>query len=91
VNICIQPRAQAEVQDAADWYEGRREGLGREVLSEVDACCERICLHPGRWPVVHRDVRSARLRRFPYLLHYRVRSTAVQVLRCRHCAQQPLF
>ena len=35
--VRVEPEAKQELAAAAVWYEQRREGLGRELLAEVDA------------------------------------------------------
>ena len=48
--IRIEPEAKQELASAAEWYELRREGLGRELLSEVDAVLAAIARDPLRFP-----------------------------------------
>jgi hypothetical protein len=44
--IELSPRAEAELADAQDWYEARREGLGRRFFEAVDAMLVRIAAGP---------------------------------------------
>ena len=90
MNLILLPAAIAEAKDAANWYDERREGLGEEFLADVQAVADCLRDHPARWPVLHGDVRCARMSRFPYKLYYRVDSQAIVILRCRHTARRPL-
>ena len=70
------------LEKAEDWYDGRRPGLGREFRDAVDAAIARIADNPLAYPDRYRGARRARLRRFPYVLWYRVSETLVLVLAC---------
>lgn len=61
------PRAEAELADAMDWYEERREGLGGELLELARATFERILEAPDQLPswVGDRQYRRLVLERFP--------------------------
>lgn len=54
------------MQAAYRWYEREREGLGEEFLQIVDRVVGIIADYPEGFPVVHRDIRRALLKRFPY-------------------------
>ena len=57
--------AESEFDDAIDYYESCREGLGFDFASEVHAVIRAIREHPEAWPVVEGDVRRCLTRRFP--------------------------
>ena len=85
----FRPAAAADVEDAWQWYEARREGLGDEFLDVVQATLESITAHPESAPVVHRDVRRQLLRRFPFGLFYRIVEGQVVVVACFHAKRSP--
>ena len=45
------PAADAELEDAAEWYEGRRSGLGIEFVRAVRRKVEDIRETPERWAI----------------------------------------
>ncbi len=70
--VRVEPEAKQELAAAATWYEQQREGLGRELLAEVDAVFTAIARSPSRFPLYPRvasdlGVRRAAARRFPLL------------------------
>jgi toxin ParE1/3/4 len=85
----FRPAAAADVEDAWQWYEARREGLGDEFLDVIQATLESITAHPESAPVVHRDVRRQLLRRFPFGLFYRIVEEQVVVVACFHAKRSP--
>jgi plasmid stabilization system protein ParE len=87
--VVLRPEAQADVLSARRWYENQREGLGvafEECLEEVFA---RIARMPELYEVALRDVRRGKLRRFPYLVYYRVFTDRVEVIAVLHGSRHP--
>jgi hypothetical protein len=69
--VIFLPAARQEVLEAQDWYEAETSGLGARFRAEVERQVDRIAANPLHFPEVHRDVRRARLQRFPYALLFR--------------------
>ena len=78
--VILRKEAQDQRDDAAVWYEDQRRDLGDEVLDEAASTLTRIGNTPFAYAEVHRRVRSALLRRFPFALYFRVDSEVVSVL-----------
>ena len=57
MTIIYHPEAEAELIDAAQYYNRRIPGLGADFLAAVDAAAELIVEAPKRWRIVARDVR----------------------------------
>ncbi len=74
---------------AQGWYEQQQAGLGAAFLAEVAAVISRLAETPLIYAAVHREVRRAVLRRFPYLVWYRVTGNTVSVLACTQGSQNP--
>jgi plasmid stabilization system protein ParE len=85
----LRPAAAADVEDAWQWYEARRDGLGDEFLEAVRETLESIPAHPESAPVVHRDIRRHLLRRFPYGIFYRLIRGELVVVACFHAKRDP--
>jgi plasmid stabilization system protein ParE len=77
------------VQVARDWYERQRAGLGDAFTDAVDDFLVRIGAMPELYGVVLRDVRRGKLRRFPYLVYYRVLSDRIEVIAVLHSGRHP--
>lgn len=52
--------------EAFDWYENKRAGLGVEFVAEVQAVFDRISANPLIHQIVLADIRKGVVRRFPY-------------------------
>jgi len=92
--VRVEPEAKQELAAAAAWYEERREGLGLELVGEVDAVFAAIARSPGRFPLYPRvapelGVRRAAARRFPYSIAFIELPTVVRVLAIAHERRRP--
>ncbi|MSV35686.1 MAG: type II toxin-antitoxin system RelE/ParE family toxin [Bryobacterales bacterium] len=87
--VIVEPGAQADIRSAFRWYEGQKIGLGREFLQEIRRMVQFIRSGPESYAVVHRNVRRANLRRFPYGLFFRLQDESVIVIACIHGHRNP--
>jgi plasmid stabilization system protein ParE len=87
--VVFTPAARAEVAEAQAWYEAQAPGLGGLFRAELDAAVQRLAANPEGFPAVLRDVRRARLHRFPYGLFYRILPDSLVVLACFHARRDP--
>jgi plasmid stabilization system protein ParE len=85
----VLPDVERDMAEARDWYENKRDGLGLEFLTAVDDVFERIRESPETYAVEHRGVRPAGLRRFPYVVYYRIQEKGVEVLAVLHGSRHP--
>ena len=90
IRIILRPAAAADIENATQWYERQRPGMGDEFLRAVDAALNRIRRHPIGCPKIHRDARRALLLKFPYAIFYRVYPDRVLVISCTHGKRDPL-
>ena len=87
--VVIQPEAEADLDEAYRWYENQRSGLGGEFIECVEAVFERICETPELHAVVHKAVRQALVKRFPYVVCYVFEGDRVDVVAVFHGHRDP--
>jgi len=87
--VIVRDEAEADITDAAIWYEQQQAGLGGEFLDEIESALERAAENPFRFPCFRRkpEVRRVLIRRFPYRVFFIRRTDAVVVFRVLHSAQ----
>jgi plasmid stabilization system protein ParE len=88
-SVLLSDEARADVLEAFEFYEGRREGLGVRFRDHVDFAMQRIATAPGRYPIVYRDLRRRLVERFPYAVFYKVYPDFVFVVAVMHGRQSP--
>ena len=87
--IVFRRLARCEFDEAADWYEKRRTGLGTLFLAAVQHVLDQIVVNPQRYAVVLEDVREGPVRRFPYAVYYRAEERRIVVLAIFHVSRDP--
>jgi plasmid stabilization system protein ParE len=85
------PAAELDLQDASDWYESRREGLGAEFLAAVRHRIHRVLENPQRWRAF-RGTRRVMVGRFPYAVVYReISHEEIEVVAVAHFKRRPKY
>ena len=88
-HLLLRPEAEADLAEAYEWYEQRRAGLGHSLLLSVEATLASIQENPSLFPVVHRNIRRALIRRFPFGVYYLIEGETVVVLAVFHASRDP--
>ena len=83
--------AEDELNDAAQYYEHERTGLGAAFLDEVQRCAEAIVAHPQAGPVIKGEIRRRLCARFPYGLLYAVTADEIRILAVMHLRRRPAY
>ncbi len=87
--LVFRPEVRDELDEAFQWYERQKVGLGDEFFDCIDEMLNRVCLMPEACPVVYRDVRRAVVKRFPYAIYYRILSSRIIVTAIFHSQRNP--
>ncbi len=66
MEVRFRKAARAEIEEAYQWYEDQRIGLGEDFLLCLEEAVEKVVRDPELYPVVHKNIRRAMVRRFPY-------------------------
>ena len=88
-HLLIRPEAEADLSAAYRWYEDRDAGLGEEFLRAVEASLLGIQKNPQTFQKLHKEVRRALTRRFPYGIFYLVENDTIVVLAVLHGRRNP--
>jgi toxin ParE1/3/4 len=89
----IQKEAIAEIQEAYEWYESQRTGLGDELIEEIESCLATISEYPERYGYVRTSYlyRRIRVSRFPYMIVYEIEGNTVFINSIVHFKQDKKF
>lgn len=77
--IVFSPQAEEDLEEAVDWYDGKKPGLGFDFAIEVEEGLTIIQRSPNAFAYLHGDVRAFVLKRFPYSILYRVLDSRAEV------------
>jgi hypothetical protein len=89
MRVIHHPHAEAELVEAARYYDRQVPGLGAEFLDAVDGAVAEILDAPERWPIEEGEVRHFLLERFPYAIHYRILPDELRVIAFKHHSRHP--
>lgn len=87
--LIVRPEAEAEIGEAFDWYEERVSGLGSDFILNLDAAFNAILRNPLLYPALHKNIRRALLRRFPYQVFFVYEENRVVILAIFHGKRDP--
>ena len=85
--MTLKPAAMRDILDAAQWYEGQREGLGKRFRASLDRVFGQIEVMPEVHRIIYHSVRRALTPGFPFGVYYRVDGDEVVVLAVIHCSR----
>lgn len=83
--------ARAELEEAVDYYNGSRPGLGDELAAEVERAITRILQHPLACPKISKRSRRCRVARFQYGIIYQIRPDHIVIVAVMHFRRDPLY
>lgn len=88
-DLIVGPEAETEISEAFEWYEERVSGLGSDFLLNLDAALQAILSNPQQFPVMHKDLRRALIRRFPYQIFFVLEEHRIYILAVFHAKRSP--
>lgn len=78
------PAAEADVAEAAVWYETQRPGLGDRFVRVVQSADAMLTANPLRYAVRFADIRRLNLTLFPYSIFFFLDGDVIVVLGVLH-------
>lgn len=91
MNYRFHPAAEAELDQAIDFYETCQPGLGIEFANEVKVAIARIMEHPEAWAALSRHTRRCLLHRFPYGVIYHIGPDVIVIIAIANLHRLPAY
>lgn len=89
MNVSFHAAAEAELNQAVDYYNACRPDLGWEFVEEVHATIRNILQHPAAWTPLSRHTRRCLVRRFPYGVVYQAIADGIRIVAVMHLNRKP--
>lgn len=89
MRLIFLPEAEVELDDAVGSLDLVSTKLGDDFYVEVDDVIERILGFPNIGKPVSKNIRQCLLKRFPYLLIYRIKGNELTIVAVAHAHRQP--
>ena len=72
--VRIDPPALQDIQEAIDWYELQKEGLGERFYNYLEKSLKQLELNPY-FQIRYSGIRCLSLLTFPFMIHYTIDQT----------------
>ena len=89
MKFTFHPQAEAEFNDAIEYYEEIEPGLGYDFATEVYATIQRSVALPKAWPVIDGEIRRSLVSRFPYGVLYAEGEDGIDIVAVMNLHRHP--
>jgi plasmid stabilization system protein ParE len=89
LSLTFRRQARREFDEAANWYEQRRAGLGARFVAAVERVLDQAAVNPGRYAEVLEGVREGLVQEFPYCVYFRKEGEQIVVFAVFHVSRDP--
>lgn len=89
VEVRLRPEAEQDAAEAALWYEANEPGLGAQFVDQVQITLKTIAEQPSAFTTVHKTVRRALVKRFPFGIFYKTDKDRAVVIAVMHGSRHP--
>jgi plasmid stabilization system protein ParE len=89
--ISMHEAAEAELNEAADFYDMESPGLGTVFIDEIQRVIENVTMFPEASQLLVGRIRRKLLPAFPYSLIYSVHSSEIRILAVAHQKRRPFY
>ncbi len=86
------PSLHAELAQVRDYYESQSCGLGQDFVDEFERQVLKILAMPERWMIVRAGLRRSLMKRFPYVIFFRIiEYDVIRITVVKHEKRHPSF
>lgn len=89
MKVYFHPDAEAEFDNAVEYYEQCQLGLGLEFAEEVYSAIARMTEYPYACSAMSQNTRRCLLNRFPYGLIYQIKSETIRIIAVANLHRRP--
>jgi plasmid stabilization system protein ParE len=89
LEVSFHPAAISEAAEARRWYFERSTSVAFAFDEALDAAIVQLAEHPNRWARYLHGTRQLSLRKFPFVIVYRVLDHSVEVVAVAHERRMP--
>ncbi len=87
--LVFKPRAIRMQADAYAWYEKERIGLGELFLLELEACYNKLQMHPLSYSKAEAGYRHVVVKKFPFIIAFKIIKDTIVVYAVFHTSRNP--
>lgn len=92
MRIDYHPALEKELEEIRDYYETQSVGLGLAFIDDFERQALMIAAMPTQWKIVKRDLRRSLMKRFPYVIFFRITGEdSIRITVVKHERRHPAF
>lgn len=91
MNFYFHPQADAEFDEAVQYYDERQHGLGLEFAEEVYSTISRISEYPDAWSPMSKNTRRCLVSRFPFGVIFQVKNGMLRIIAVANLHRRPNY
>jgi plasmid stabilization system protein ParE len=89
MNYAFHPEANAELNEAVDYYNNCQPNLGSDFAREVHTAIQNILAYPEAWTLLSKRTRRCLVHRFPYGVIYQITGGAILIIAVMQLNRKP--
>ncbi len=89
MKIKISPFAEKDLDESVEYYSTQQENLGYDFAEEVNSTIKRIKENHNQFPKEYKEMRKAKIERFPFNIFFVVKETFGYILGIFHTSRNP--
>jgi toxin ParE1/3/4 len=87
----IQSEAVIDIQEAFEWYQMKKAGLGFEFMEEIETGFQKIAAQPHYYTSINQRFRRFKITRFSYMIVYEIEKSHIIIIAVRHGRRKSSF
>ena len=91
LTLKFHPQVASEIKSSYIWYQELAQGLGEDLLDELESAYQAIIELPDTWPLFQKGFRRYLLSRFPFSVIYRENNNSIYVVAVMHNSRKPYY
>ncbi len=88
-SVFFTPESEKEALDAYFWYELHSAELGKSFQQSLESKLELLKQNPKTGSCIYKDLRSSKIKKFPFNIIYKVSNSQIQVIAIFHHSRNP--
>ena len=88
-SIELSDEAEFDFDKLYEFYYDGSSKVAETFLDRINLCFENIKQNPNSFPIIHKDLRKYVVKKFPFVIYYRIIDTVIQVIAVFHTSRNP--
>ncbi len=88
-SIELSNEAENDLDKSYEFYFKDSPKVADKFFRQINLSLERIRKNPQSFPIAHKEIRKLVLKKFPFVIYYRIFDTVIQIIAIFHTSRNP--